>query len=158
MGHVLRLAQAAHAVFLDAHRFDRFGSGAGVLGAHLEDLVQALGHGEAGVDGVDVDVIALSLLGERLGEIGEGGIDGGERFRRVVQRRRLGPDVGVLQDYRRRGVGDALMRAAESYARQHGARWFRVNVLAANAPALRLYERAGFEARILEMEKMLEST
>lgn len=50
--------------------------------------------------------------------------------------------MAVRRDARRRGVGSALLRAALSQARDHGARWVRLN---AQRPAQPLYARHGFE-------------
>jgi len=46
---------------------------------------------------------------------------------------------------RRRGVAAALMTAAEPFARARGARKLTLRVLSTNQPAMRLYERLGFE-------------
>ena len=46
---------------------------------------------------------------------------------------------------RRRGVAAALMTAAEPFARARGARKLSLRVLSTNQPAMRLYERLGFE-------------
>lgn len=46
---------------------------------------------------------------------------------------------------RQRGVGSALLAAAERYARARGVRKLSLRVLSTNVTAQRLYERAGFE-------------
>lgn len=46
---------------------------------------------------------------------------------------------------RGRGVGAALLAAAEQFTREHGGRKLSLRVLSTNEPALRLYERAGFQ-------------
>ena len=46
---------------------------------------------------------------------------------------------------RRRGVAAALMTAAEPFARARAARKLSLRVLSTNQPAMRLYERLGFE-------------
>ena len=62
-------------------------------------------------------------------------------------------DVGLLWDLRvrpearGRGVGTALVRAAERWCAEHGARWLEVETQNINAPACRFYERLGFELR-----------
>jgi ribosomal protein S18 acetylase RimI-like enzyme len=45
---------------------------------------------------------------------------------------------------RGRGVGTALLAAAERFARERGSSKLSLRVLSTNEPALRLYERAGF--------------
>ncbi|MFC8722488.1 GNAT family N-acetyltransferase [Kitasatospora sp. NPDC057198] len=53
--------------------------------------------------------------------------------------------LGVLPEARGRRIGEALLAAACEAARADGARRMTLRVLARNAPARRLYERAGFE-------------
>jgi RimJ/RimL family protein N-acetyltransferase len=55
-------------------------------------------------------------------------------------------DVGVMiaRDYRRRGFGRALMRAAETWAREAGVRKLELHVFPHNEPAIALYESLGY--------------
>lgn len=53
--------------------------------------------------------------------------------------------LAVAPEARRRGVGTALLAAAEEQARARGARKLSLRVLSTNESALRLYERLGFE-------------
>jgi RimJ/RimL family protein N-acetyltransferase len=55
-------------------------------------------------------------------------------------------DVGVMiaRDYRRRGFGRALMRAAEEWAREAGVRKLELHVFPHNEPAIALYESLGY--------------
>jgi len=64
-------------------------------------------------------------------------------------------DLAVRERLRGRGVGRALLTAAEGHARAHGAPLLRLDVLAGNDGARRLYERSGFDARRVEMAKPL---
>ncbi len=64
-------------------------------------------------------------------------------------------DVAVLDRYRRRGLGRALLEAAEDYARERGATLLRIGVLAANQGARSLYEGQGFRDREILLEKPL---
>lgn len=53
--------------------------------------------------------------------------------------------MGVRRDQRRLGLGRALLAAAQDWAAlQPGLEWIDLEVLAANAPALRLYRDSGF--------------
>jgi ribosomal protein S18 acetylase RimI-like enzyme len=53
--------------------------------------------------------------------------------------------VGVAPPHRGKGVGEALMRAAIEEARARGLRELWLEVLTPNEPAIRLYEKLGFE-------------
>lgn len=49
--------------------------------------------------------------------------------------------MAITPDFRRRGLGDALLERAEDWAKAHGLRKLTLDVLANNRAALRLYER-----------------
>lgn len=51
----------------------------------------------------------------------------------------------VLPDWRRRGVGKALLRFAEQQAREQRREWLGLTTTLTNAAALKLYEAQGFE-------------
>jgi ribosomal protein S18 acetylase RimI-like enzyme len=53
--------------------------------------------------------------------------------------------MGVATAARRRGIGEALLRAVIDEARARGLRRIVLEVLEQNEPARRLYERLGFE-------------
>jgi RimJ/RimL family protein N-acetyltransferase len=56
-------------------------------------------------------------------------------------------DLGLMvaKDARRSGVGRALLEAAVDWARASGVRKLELHVFPWNEPAIRLYERFGFE-------------
>ncbi len=66
-------------------------------------------------------------------------------------------DLAVLEAFRNRGVGRALIAAAEDFAVDAGARWLRIAVLAQNEVPRRLYERCGFHEHDVMLEKDLPS-
>ncbi len=55
-------------------------------------------------------------------------------------------DLGLMvaRAHRRRGVGAALMRAAEAWARNAGVDKLELHVFPHNAPAIALYEKLGY--------------
>jgi aminoglycoside 6'-N-acetyltransferase len=71
---------------------------------------------------------------------------------------RMKADLGlaVAPDWRGRGVGTALMQAAEDWARAHGAGRMILDLDANNTGALRLYERIGYDVHGLEMDKAID--
>lgn len=58
----------------------------------------------------------------------------------------------VLPQYRRQGVGRALMEAVIARARELGLSWISLQVNQANEEAVRLYESCGFEMFGLEKD------
>ena len=67
-------------------------------------------------------------------------------------------DVGisVTEAWRGRGVGTALMAAAEAWARDHGASRMILDLAAPNVGARRLYERLGYRLSGLMMDRRLD--
>ncbi len=66
-------------------------------------------------------------------------------------------ELSVLPAWRGRGIGTALIEAAEALARERRISQIRVTVDARNDGAQRLYARQGFETRILTLAKTLDS-
>ena len=64
-------------------------------------------------------------------------------------------DLVVLSAYRRRGIGGALLRHAEAYARDQGMTLVRINVLAKNQAAGQLYRTLGFDDYRIQLLKRL---
>jgi ribosomal protein S18 acetylase RimI-like enzyme len=64
-------------------------------------------------------------------------------------------DLVVLESQRNAGIGTELMRAAETRACSRGATRLRVNVLAANIGAYRLYHKLGYSDREVMLEKRI---
>lgn len=65
-------------------------------------------------------------------------------------------DLCVKSACRRRGIGSALIAAAENFARESGQQFVFLNVIAANDAALKVYRQAGFREEILSLVKQLE--
>lgn len=63
----------------------------------------------------------------------------------------------VLPEHRRRGIGSALMRHAESWARERGDRQLSLQVFQIDQPALQLYNKLGYEPWSIWMTKPLGS-
>ncbi len=53
-------------------------------------------------------------------------------------------DFSVTTAYRNKGIGSALIRAAESYAGETGSRAVLLHVEKTNTSAMRFYERSGY--------------
>lgn len=63
----------------------------------------------------------------------------------------------VVPEYRRRGIGAALMRHAENWARARGDRQIGLQVFQSNQPAIALYHQLGYQTQSLLMIKPLSS-
>jgi ribosomal protein S18 acetylase RimI-like enzyme len=61
----------------------------------------------------------------------------------------------VLPEYRRRGIGKALVDSAENWARARGDRQMGLQVFQTNQPALNLYRQLGYQTQSLWMLKPL---
>jgi len=64
-------------------------------------------------------------------------------------------DLLILPDHRGKGLGRALLKRSEEYARSQGASLFRLNVLARNTVARSLYLGCGFDELVVTMQKTL---
>lgn len=64
-------------------------------------------------------------------------------------------DLAVTAAARGRGIGSRLLARCEEIARDAGARWLRISVLAGNPGAARVYRKSGFAPLIVKMEKRL---
>lgn len=64
--------------------------------------------------------------------------------------------VAVAETAEGMGVGAALMRAAEDWARRNGYPRIHLNVFAGNDRARRIYERTGYEIETIRYVKKLE--
>jgi GNAT superfamily N-acetyltransferase len=61
----------------------------------------------------------------------------------------------VTGELRGKGLGTQLIAECERIAKERGNKWLRIDVLARNHGARRLYERFGFADDILTMEKVI---
>ncbi len=64
----------------------------------------------------------------------------------------------MLETHRGRGIGRALLRAAEARAREAGARSLQLSVKAGNAGASSLYAAEGFRETEIYLEKALPAS
>ena len=62
----------------------------------------------------------------------------------------------VVEEFRGQGVIQAVQQYLMDWAKNNGLLEIRLTVYPGNNPAVKAYEKAGFEAHILEMRKRLE--
>jgi ribosomal protein S18 acetylase RimI-like enzyme len=65
-------------------------------------------------------------------------------------------DLVVLPEHRRRGIGEALLRAVEEEARARGVAALDLNTAAPNEAARRFYERHGYRVDLVTYRKSLD--
>ncbi|MFG1347894.1 GNAT family N-acetyltransferase [Xanthobacter autotrophicus DSM 431] len=63
--------------------------------------------------------------------------------------------IAVKSSARGTGAGRLLLDECEHRSRSSGAKWLRINVLASNGSARRIYEHLGFHDHLVVMEKAL---
>ncbi len=112
-------------------------------GSRADDAEREDGDGEDGVP--EADVVGFVMFGPQS--------DGYDRdvARGFVR------NVYVRPAYRGRGIGSALLNAAERRMAEAGLDVVALEVMADNEAARRLYRRRGYEPHRLELEKGLES-
>lgn len=64
-------------------------------------------------------------------------------------------DIEVYESHRGRGLGRALLQAAEQWCAENGSTSVRLNVFAPNKTARALYESAGYELTSMHMMKRI---
>ena len=65
--------------------------------------------------------------------------------------------VGVSTAHRGQGIGKSLMQHAEAWAQGQGAAELRLNVWAFNSVAMQLYRELGYDLRVHQLAKVLQS-
>ncbi len=73
-----------------------------------------------------------------------------------IGRVRVDLGISVAPEWRSRGVGSALLQAAEDWASAHGAERMILDLSSQNEAARRLYERLGYRTDMIVMDKVLE--
>jgi GNAT superfamily N-acetyltransferase len=102
------------------------------------------------------DADAVVYVGELAG-VGAAGVAYAQSATDYFTRERHGhlAILAVSEAGEGRGVGRALIAAAEAWARGRGHRFLSLNVFAANARARAVYERAGFAPDVVRYAKEL---
>ncbi|MFD9702734.1 GNAT family N-acetyltransferase [Lentzea sp. NPDC059081] len=136
----LRLANAARHVELDPHLF-RIPDEAAVR-RHFEDVAGRALISVAEVDGQVVGMAEVVLV-----------LATGPDHQILVPRRAADVHTAVLDGYRGRGIGAALVAEAERVAADHGAELVFANIFATNEKAHAFYSRAGYGPRGILLSK-----
>ena len=75
----------------------------------------------------------------------------------VAEERRFGyiSELFVIEPLRGKGIGQALIKACEAWARSLGLRVLRIGVLAGNKRTATIYDQAGFAPDAMHLRKYL---
>lgn len=103
-------------------------------------------HGRIFVADEDGEIAGYATV---LAKVRSGALDDGDLEYAYVA------DLVVRETYRGQGFGSRLIAKAEAFARDEGAKWLRIGVLANNEVARSLYISAGFSELQIEFEKEL---
>ena len=126
----------------------RLPSGLDIVDEYIPQMMQRCKSciGQVLVAELDGNVAAYVTILTKVssGELEDGDIEYG-----------LVADIVVRQTFRGKGIGRALLKAAENYAIDHDVQWLRIGVLAANRSAKELYSSLGYSNLFVEMEKDL---
>ncbi len=126
----------------------RFPDGTSIVEAYIPDILRRCEKygGKIVVAEVDGEIAGYAMVWSSIK--GEEIEDGDFETARLA-------DLAVLENYRRQGIGKALIEACERYARECGAETLQIGVLAANEGAVRLYRSCGYEPFNVRLEKLL---
>ncbi len=64
-------------------------------------------------------------------------------------------DLVVLEKYRKRGIGEQLIQAAEKYGKENGEEYISLHVTKGN-PSFNFYQKLGFKEYTTSLKKKLE--
>ena len=112
------------------------------------DLEQLLGS-------ADVELVVAEADGAIIG-CGYARIEASKAFLRHERHSYLG-FMYVLPEYRGKGVNKAVLDALEKWSVSHGINVMQLEVYSQNSPAIRAYEKAGFNSTVIEMRKNMVS-
>lgn len=120
----------------------------------IEDVRERFGRMLAESDPEDAHFVA-EVDGRVVGaaDAFRGAAGGPGSMRRPTRRAEVG--IGVLDGWRGRGVGRALIAAAEAWARDEGLEILVLEVAAENEGASRLYDRLGYRPVSHELAKLI---
>jgi ribosomal protein S18 acetylase RimI-like enzyme len=126
----------------------RMPAGEEIADAYMSDMFLqcAMSKGTIFVAEADGRVIGFVTL---LSHCSSGELDDGDVEFALVS------DIVVREEFRGLGAGRQLLEIAEKQAREDGAQWLRVSVLARNQLARNLYEGLGFAELYIDFEKTL---
>lgn len=113
---------------------------------HLADTVQQYFSPETPLWWVTTETgetVACLWMGNAIAQMN------GERYSHIFL-------LYVKPDHRRRGIGTALMKHAQNWAKQRGDAQIGLQVFSDNTPALNLYSRLGYSTQSLLIVKSLE--
>jgi len=126
----------------------RMPAGEEIADAYMSDMFLqcAMSTGTIFVAELDGRVVGFATL---LSQCSSGELDDGDLEFALLS------DIVVREDCRGQGIGRQLLESVEEQAREDGARWLRVSVLARNQLARQHYESAGFSELYVDFEKAL---
>jgi GNAT superfamily N-acetyltransferase len=123
---------------------------------HLPDRAAVAEFLQRRLDELDGEILVAEVDGRVVGAVGAAvatAPDPGGVLRSVPT---IDLGISVAEGWRGRGIGEALMRAAEAWAREQGIDRIILDLAVANDRARRFYERLGYRTYGLLMRRELD--
>jgi GNAT superfamily N-acetyltransferase len=147
MGALIELVRELQAH--EAQYFDRMKAPQDIDGWYIDKMVEACREHEGAILIAELEGIVAGFAALLTKVMSSGTMDEVPYVYGMVT------DLAVAEQWRRTGIGTALLKECERRSREAGVNWLRINALTANVEATAAYRKFGFGDMVVKMEKPL---